>query len=178
MIEKHLTILYEKQLCNLIIVKIYFKFLFNYFNLFILFFSKKRENYETFLKGVDLLQTVDSYEISQIADALKTMSVNAGEAIIKQNENGDIFYILEEGECYAEKVFTDGSAAERVKEYQRGSYFGELALIKNEPRAASIMAITDCKLLCLDRLSFKRLLGPIENILKRNSDAYIKYINN
>jgi len=35
---------------------------------------------------------------------------------------------------------------------------------------------TDCKLLTLDRMSFKRLLGPIENLLKRNSDKYEKYI--
>ena len=89
-----------------------------------------------------------------------------------------MFYILEEGECYAEKVFTEGNAGEKVKDYQKGSYFGELALIKNEPRAASIIASNDCKLLSLDRLSFKRLLGPIENILKRNSEAYTKYMKN
>ena len=89
-----------------------------------------------------------------------------------------MFYILEEGECFAEKVFTEGSAGEKVKDYQKGSYFGELALIKNEPRAASIIASSDCKLLSLDRLSFKRLLGPIENILERNSEAYTKYMKN
>jgi len=49
-------------------------------------------------------------------------------------------------------------------------------LIKNAPRAANVIAKSDCKLLRLDRMSFKRLLGPIENILKRNSDAYVKYI--
>lgn len=141
-------------------------------------FSKKREKYENFLKSVDLLQTIDPYEISQISEAIKTKKVNANEMIIKQNDEGNDFYILEEGNCYAEKVFTQGSAPEKVKEYQKGSYFGELALIKNEPRAASVVASTNCKLLCLDRLSFKRLLGPIENILKRNSEAYLKYIKN
>lgn len=107
---------------------------------------------------------------------MKVKNVKSGEKIINQNEPGDVFYILEEGECYAEKVFSEGSNPERVKEYSKGSYFGELALIKNEPRAASIVSCSDCKLLYLDRLSFKRILGPIENILKRNSEAYIKYI--
>ncbi|MFM1912312.1 MAG: hypothetical protein RIR51_150 [Bacteroidota bacterium] len=130
------------------------------------------------MKSVDLLQTIDPYEISQISEAIKTKNVSTGEKIIQQNEEGNEFYILEEGECFAEKVFTEGSAPEKVKEYKKGSYFGELALIKNEPRAASIVATADCKLLCLDRLSFKRLLGPIENILKRNSEAYLKYIKN
>ena len=63
-------------------------------------------------------------------------------------------------------------------DYNKGGYFGELALIRNEPRAASVIAKTECKLLKLDRISFKRLLGPIENILKRNSNSYIKFLGN
>lgn len=84
--------------------------------------------------------------------------------------------MIEEGEAYATKTWDENGTSEKVKEYGKGTYFGELALIKNEPRAASVVASTDCKLLTLDRMSFKRLLGPIENILKRNSDTYIKYI--
>ncbi len=65
-----------------------------------------------------------------------------------------------------------------VMDYNKGGIFGELALIRNEPRAASVVAKTKCKLLSLDRMSFKRLLGPIENLLKRNSDTYVKFIKN
>ncbi len=61
-------------------------------------------------------------------------------------------------------------------DYDKGGFFGELALIRNEPRAASVVAKSKCKLLTLDRMSFKRLLGPIENLLKRNSDTYVKFI--
>ena len=61
-----------------------------------------------------------------------------------------------------------------VKKYSKGDYFGELALIKGEPRAANIVAETNLKLLSLDRNSFKRLLGPLEDILKRKSNDYIK----
>jgi len=150
---------------------------FKFFNIFSSK-RKKREKYENFLKSVDLLQTIDPYELSQISDALQVRKVNAGQNIIKQNETGDKFYILEEGEAYAEKVFNEGEETKRVLDYKKGNYFGELALISNEPRAASVNAVTDCRLLSLDRLSFKRLLGPIENILKRNSDTYIKFIKN
>jgi len=125
---------------------------------------------------VDILQTIDPYEISQISDALIIEKINAGETMIKQNDEADKFFILEEGECYAEKVFKTGESAQIVKDYKKGDYFGELALIRNEPRAATVVAKTDCKLLTLDRLSFKRLIGPLENILKRNSEAYIKFI--
>ena len=87
-----------------------------------------------------------------------------------------MFYILDEGEAHAEKVFEEGKPAENVKDYKSCDYFGELALLKGEPRAATIMADTDCKLLSLDRMAFKRLLGPLENILKRNSENYVKYM--
>ena len=137
---------------------------------------KKREKYEATLKKVELLQTIDPYELGQICDALKPEKVAAGTKIIKQNDQGDKFYILDEGKAYASKVTEPGKPEERVFEYSKGGYFGELALLKNEPRAASVIAETECKLLTLDRMAFKRLLGPLENLLQRNSEAYVKYI--
>lgn len=130
------------------------------------------------MKSVEILHEIDPYEITQISDALHTKKIKTGETIIKQDEQGDCFYMLEEGEAYAEKVFPGSNKPEVVKNYEKGSYFGELALVKNEPRAASVIAKTDCKLLVLDRPSFKRLIGPLENILRRNFDAYTKYIKN
>lgn len=56
--------------------------------------------------------------------------------------------------------------------YSRGDYFGERALIKNEPRAANVIAKTDCNVVSVDRHSFKRLMGPIDEILKRNMEIY------
>lgn len=46
--------------------------------------------------------------------------------------------------------------------YHKEMYFGELALIKNQPRAASIVCTSDSTLVALDRYTFKRLLGPLE----------------
>ena len=61
--------------------------------------------------------------------------------------------------------------------YKVGDYFGERALIKNEPRAANVVAKTECTVVCMDRHSFKRLMGPLEDILKRNMDLYEQYKN-
>jgi len=136
---------------------------------------KKREKYENTLKKVEILKSIDPYELGQICDALKSKNFKKGEYIIRQGDPGDVFYILDEGKAHAEKTFEDGKTA-NVKDYESGGFFGELALLKNEPRAASIVADTNCRCLSLDRMAFKRLLGPLENILQRNSENYIKYM--
>ncbi len=139
---------------------------------------KKREQYESFLKSVDILRHIEPYELSQICDALKVKKFKEGDFIIRQNDIGEEFYIIELGDAVATKVFEEGKEAIEVKSYSVGGYFGELALIKNEPRAANIVAKSEVTCLCLERKGFKRLLGPIENILKRNSNDYLKYIGN
>jgi cAMP-dependent protein kinase regulator len=133
---------------------------------------RKREEYENFLANLELLSNVDSYERSKIADAVKRVKVPAGEYIVKEGEKGDVFYFVEEGEAFATKTVTQGEAAKEVYQYAPGSYFGELALLKDVPRQASVIAKTDLKLVALDRMSFKRLLGPLEDILQRNIKNY------
>jgi len=60
--------------------------------------------------------------------------------------------------------------------YGPGNYFGELALLRGEPRAANVVSITELKCITLDRHAFKRMLGPLEEILKRNAEAYQKFV--
>ena len=59
--------------------------------------------------------------------------------------------------------------------YGPGDYFGERALLKDEPRAANVLAKTECKLVSVDRHSFKRLMGPLETILRRRMDIYNEF---
>ena len=140
--------------------------------------QKKREKYENFLKKVEILSTIEPYELMQISDALKTATFKKGDYIIKEGEMGDVFYILEEGACEATKTLEPGKPDTVIKEYKVGDYFGERALIKGEPRAANIVASSETvKVISLDRISFKRLLGPIEDILKRNIDKYQNFLD-
>jgi len=120
-----------------------------------------------FLDKVSLLAGLDTYEKSQIADAFKSESFKDGDKITVENEPGDKFYVLEEGVCIAEK------SGEKVMDYSIGDYFGELALLRNQPRAATVKATGDCKVLSLDRRTFKRLLGPLESMLaKKAQEGY------
>ena len=136
----------------------------------------KREKYENFLKSVDIFSTMDKYEISQVSEALKRCTFNAGDFIIRQGEVGDVFYIIEEGEATAFLNKEPGKPAIPELNYTKGGYFGELALLRDQPRAANVKAKTEVKLLSLDRNSFKRVLGPIDQILKRNAEKYKKFV--
>jgi len=137
--------------------------------------SKKREKYEEFLKNVKLLSTIDPYERSKIADAFKPESYNPGEYVISEGEAGNTFYFIEKGEAVATKTIEKGKPPKEVMQYKAGDYFGELALLKNEPRAANVIAKSALNIVSLDRDSFKRLLGPMEEILKRNVEMYKQY---
>ena len=104
------------------------------------------------------MQNMDHYERSKLADAVKEIKFNKGDEIIKQGTPGDAFYILVDGFAKA----TKNGNEKTVMNYKAGDYFGELALLRDEPRAANVIAETACKCISLERSSFKRLLGPLD----------------
>uniref|UniRef100_A0A7S2JDF9 Cyclic nucleotide-binding domain-containing protein n=1 Tax=Zooxanthella nutricula TaxID=1333877 RepID=A0A7S2JDF9_9DINO len=127
--------------------------------------SKKRERYASFLEKVPLLSGMDNYERTQLADALRTEEFAADATIVTQGEPGSKFYIVEEGAAIATKSGVE------VMKYGIGDYFGELALIRNQPRAATVTAQTPVKLLTLDSCSFKRMLD-VSAMMQRAQDRY------
>jgi cAMP-dependent protein kinase regulator len=92
-----------------------------------------------------LFETLTEKELVQIVDCMKPVEAAAGQVIIKQGDPGDLFYCLLAGTASA---CIDNDA--EVMVYQKGSCFGELALLYNCPRAASVIARTACQLWTLD----------------------------
>lgn len=127
---------------------------------------QRRRMYEQFLQSVPLLHGLTEYERAKIADALETTSYEAGEHIIKEGDLGDRFFLLEEGEAQATKGA--GSSASVLTTYKPGDYFGELALLENKPRAASVVATSKAKVAWLGKEGFSRLLGPVEDRMRAN----------
>ena len=135
----------------------------------------KRDKYEDFLSSVPILQSIDHYERSKIADSIKELSFAAGTEILTQGADGDDFYLIISGEAIATKTMQPGAEPVKVMDYRAGDYFGERALLKSEPRAANVVAQTDMKVATIDRDSFMRLLGPLDTILQRNMDQYQQF---
>lgn len=137
---------------------------------------KRRERFEAFISKVELLQDLDSYEKNNFCDVLESETYEKGQVVIKEGEKGTKFYFIEEGE--AEAVKNKGGKEEVVYKYKANDYFGELALLRDEPRAATVKAVSKKLKICsIDREAFKRLLGPLEELLKRNTARYTKYVS-
>jgi cAMP-dependent protein kinase regulator len=121
--------------------------------------------YEGFLGEVEILKTLTNYERSKIADALEMVKYPAGSTIIREGEPGTAFFILESGEA---EVYKKGANEDKpVAKYKKGDYFGELALLNDAPRAATVIAVTEVKVASLGKEGFQRLLGPVESIMRR-----------
>mmetsp|Transcript_33723 Transcript_33723/g.61067 ORF Transcript_33723/g.61067 Transcript_33723/m.61067 type:complete len:415 (+) Transcript_33723:73-1317(+) len=129
--------------------------------------AKRREMFMDFLKAVPLFNPLESYDLMELADCLQKKELKAGELAIKQGDHGDTFYLVEEGSLVAKKS-VDGTEAEVMK-YNRGDYFGELSLIHQAPRAASVEAVTDCTIMSVDSKSFKNILGKLIDTMKENA---------
>ncbi|ORY68714.1 protein kinase A regulatory subunit [Pseudomassariella vexata] len=130
----------------------------------------RRRLYESFLEEVPLLQSLTPYERSKISDALETQRFPARSTIIREGDIGQSFYLLEDGKCEAYKE----GQSEPVKHYKKGDFFGELALLNDAPRAASVVSTTDVKVATLGKSAFARLLGPVESIMRRTRYVGVK----
>lgn len=125
----------------------------------------RRRMYETFLNEVPLLSSLTAYERSKIADALETQKFPAGSTIIREGDPGEAFYLLESGTA---TVLKRDSGDRVLVRYGKGDYFGELALLEDRPRAASVVSLTEVKVATLGKEGFQRLLGPVEDRMRRN----------
>ncbi|EAQ92453.1 hypothetical protein CHGG_00688 [Chaetomium globosum CBS 148.51] len=130
----------------------------------------RRRMYEGFLEEVPLLSTLTPYERSKIADALESQKFPAGHTIIREGDPGHSFYLLEAGEAVAYRSGNDTP----VKHYKKGDFFGELALLNDAPRAASVVSQTEVKVARLGKSAFQRLLGPVEGIMRRTKYVGVK----
>ena len=91
-----------------------------------------------------LFESLGPEDMQKIVDCMKPSFASVDDVIIRQGDVGDLFYCLETGTAVA---LVDGA---EVFTYNNGGCFGELALIYNSPRAASVIAKSACKLWTLD----------------------------
>lgn len=132
--------------------------------------QEKLANYMDFLQSVPVLSALATFEREKIAEALEEVHFRKDDVVCNQGDDGNEMFIVQSGELVV-KIKANGTSKE-VARVKAGEYFGERALIKNAPRAATVTAVTDCVLLKLDRNAFALLLGPLEDILQQRVESY------
>lgn len=132
--------------------------------------QRKRSQCTAVLRKVPLFELMSDGEIENCIDAMKQLTYPAGSVIIQQGDAGEHFFIVYTGTVEATRTEEDGSRQSFV--HEAGDYFGELALLRNAMRAATVVASTEVSLMSMDRATFKRLMGPAEGFLERESTRY------
>ena len=110
-----------------------------------------------------LLQTkafhkIPPANIQAIFMRLQQVNHKAGDVVIKQGDEGDFFYVITRGKCVVTRETPLNKEGIRLAELQVGDTFGEEALISEAKRNATVTALTDARLLRLDRRHFDELL--------------------
>lgn len=137
---------------------------------------RKRRQYEEFLGKIPLLESLDQWERLMVADALEETTFNDGDVIMTQGERGNDFFIILEGKARCLQTPSGQEEQKQVGLLGPSDYFGEIALMLERPRAATVVAVGRLKCARLDRPRFERVLGPCADILKRNITLYNSYI--
>eukprot|EP00439_Symbiodinium_sp_Y106_P074010 s855_g14.t1 len=114
------------------------------------------KEYIKYLDKVEILAPLQDDEKAAVAQSLSEMSFSRGEVIFQQGEKGDAFYILIEGQV---SVVKDGREVTKlIATPEKASFFGDRALLSNEPRNATLQTLT------VDRQSFDMVLGPLAEL--------------
>ncbi|XP_072136388.1 protein kinase, cAMP-dependent, regulatory, type II, alpha A isoform X3 [Mobula birostris] len=116
----------------------------------------QRSRLQEACKDIVLFKNLDQEQIYEILDAMFERKVEPSEHVIDQDDDGDNFYVIERGtyDIYVNK----GGQPQLVGKYDNHGSFGELALMYNTPRAATIIATTEGALWGLDRVTFRRII--------------------
>lgn len=116
-----------------------------------------------FLRRVPLLKHLTNEQVSKLAGALASQTYADGDAIIRQGERGNAFYLIKDGTVKCTQTKHDREV--ELLTLGAGDYFGEMALLLDEPRHANVMAVGPVEVLSLEKEDFAKLLGPVREVL-------------
>jgi len=120
------------------------------------------------LRNIGLFSSVRDEDLTAIATLLIERRFPKHKTIVEEGLPGDYMYIIREGRVSVSKLSDDGR--EKILEFlEAGDFFGEMALLDNAPRSASVRALSDARVLALSR-------GDFLNVLRANPDLAMAVI--
>ena len=119
--------------------------------------DEQRERIKSQCEDIFLFRVLDKTDLNAVIDAMTPKSVKEGDVIIKQGDDGDYFYLIDKGEFNAYIIDPEGNDR-LVMTYKDRGFFGELALLHNQPRAATVKAASEGLLWAVSRKTFNKLI--------------------
>lgn len=135
--------------------------------------ERRARDYADFnsLKTLQPLALLEPEKVCALLSNLEETTYAPGEIIVNQGEKGSSYYIVKSG-CVAVIKKKEGREPERIAELKSGSGFGEEALIREEPRNATVQAIDETTVLTIDKKTFTEILQRtfVENAFPEDLD--------
>ena len=112
------------------------------------------------LAAIPLFSWLDIGLLARFAARFTTVDVAPGQALFEEDEPGDILYVIVRGRVDVTRRAADGGERQ-VSVLEDGDFFGEIALLDEVRRTATVRARTPCLLLGLDRADFRELIAEV-----------------
>ncbi len=113
------------------------------------------------LRAVPLFADLDERSLQAVAMFAHDASFRADEVVMLEGEPGDTFYVIVEGTVRIER------GDRTIRSMTGGGFFGEIALIDQRPRTATVICVTDIRALEIHRHEFERLLETLPAVHRR-----------
>lgn len=121
-----------------------------------------------------MFSALDENEKNVVIDAMDELKFSINDVVIKQGDHGDCLYVVDTGNLVCTKIFPGNTEPTFLRRYQPGEAFGELALLYNAPRAATITANENCVLWKLDRETFNHI---VKDAASRKREKYENFLS-
>ena len=105
------------------------------------------------LRELSIFHGLDSEQLNRILEHGEWITATHGDRLVTQGEPGDRFYVIQSGRA---EIILDGTVVDSVS---KGMYFGEVALLRDVPRTATVSASTPMRLFALDRDGFELVVA-------------------
>jgi ATP-binding cassette subfamily B protein len=112
------------------------------------------------LRHVSLFASLPDYVLDEISSEFLIQNCNGDQILFKEGEPGQLFYILVSGEVEVTKI-DEQEQEQTVVKLTDGDFFGEIAILYDRPRTASVKTLTDCIFLTLHYKQFRKIFEKL-----------------
>ncbi|GBG30401.1 cAMP-dependent protein kinase regulatory subunit [Hondaea fermentalgiana] len=142
--------------------------------------STRSESHAAVLRKVPVFGTsvLSDVEVGRLAADVATVeNFSVGDILVRQHAPSDTMYVILDGTARCEQRLSASDRGQLVTCFGAGDWFGEIALITDRPRAASVIAETAITALAIARDRFTRVFGPLTEVLCRDEVLFRRFVS-